>query len=86
MAKKYDVVARTGTYTNKSGEEKGKYKNAGMVYEKDGKFGLMLDTPIILDDDGNVVKFFGLYEPKAKTEKPAEPAKATDDPNDDIPF
>lgn len=89
MSKKYDVVARTGTYTNKNGEEKGKYKNAGMVYEKNGKFGLMMDSPIILDDEGNVVKFFGLYEPKEKSNKPKaaeDQSQDSDDFSDDIPF
>jgi len=84
MSKKYDVVARTGTYTNNAGEEKGRYKNVGMVYEKEGKLGLLIDTPIVLNDEGQVVKFFGLYEPKEKTgtSKPA----GDDFGNDKPPF
>jgi len=81
--KKYDVVARTGTYTNKNGEERGRYKNVGMVYEKDGKFGLMIDTPIVLNDEGQVVKFFGLYEPKGKEDAPQTKGDAFED---DLPF
>ena len=91
MSKKYDVVARTGTYTNKNGEEKGKYMNVGIVYEKDGKFGLIMNAPVVLDDEGNVVKFFGLYEPKEKGSvshepRPAAKASPDDEFSDDIPF
>lgn len=84
MSKKYDVVAVVGKYTNNQGQEKAKYKTVGMVYEKNGKFGLMIDSPITLDDEGKVVKFFGLYEPKSQQQN--EAPHSNDGFDDKLPF
>ena len=39
MKKLYDLTVKTGSYTNKAGEDKGRYINIGSVMENDkGKF------------------------------------------------
>ena len=45
MAKKlFDLTVKTGSYTNRDGEEKGRYKNVGVVMEgNDGGMFLLLD-------------------------------------------
>jgi hypothetical protein len=37
MAKKYDLVVKVGSYVDRSGEEKNRYQNVGVVL--DGKYG-----------------------------------------------
>lgn len=89
MPKKYDVVAITGTY-QKDGQDKPKYKNVGMIAEKNGKFYLKLDHMVTLHDDGHVIHWFQLYEPKQKQatqqSAPQNETKPDADFDDDIPF
>lgn len=80
--KKYDVVAIVGSYTDRNGQEKLKYKNVGMVNESDKGLSIMIDTPVVIDDEGKVVKWFKLYEPKPKTQN----AASGGDLSDGIPF
>jgi len=64
--KKYDIVATLGSYTNKHGEEKKRYKNVGVVMEKDGKPFILLDrtfNPAGLQSNRDTV-LLSLYEPK----------------------
>lgn len=83
--KKYDVVATTGTYM-KGDQEKRKYENVGMVLEKDGRFYLKI-AKLAFDDDGKLVNFFSLYEPKAReSQAPQAQAAIQDDFDDPIPF
>ena len=89
MSKKYDVVASTGTYTGQDGTEKRRYQNVGAVFEKDGKFYLKLTSLVTCDDQGNVINFFSLFEPKPKGQnapRPAPAAAPADDFSYDIPF
>lgn len=66
MAKKYDVVAITGEY-QKDGQTKKRYKNVGFINENaEGHLSLKLDHPVTVDDEGKVVNWFGLFEPKQK--------------------
>ena len=45
MKKLYDLTVKTGSYTNKAGEDKGRYVNIGSVMENDkGKFILLNRT------------------------------------------
>lgn len=46
MQKKYDLAVKTGSYTNRDGEEKGRYVNIGSVMQKDdgGEFILLNRT------------------------------------------
>jgi len=89
MAKKYDVVAITGTY-QKDGQDKARYQNVGFVGEKDGKFYLKLNQAVVFHDDGHVIQWFSLFAPKGQ-QQPApqsapQPATQSQDFDDDIPF
>lgn len=90
MGKKYDVVAVTGSY-QKEGQEKLKYKNIGVVIETEKGLRLKLETPVVLDDEGKVVQWFGLYEPKDnQSSQQAQQQSATannmDNFDDDLTF
>lgn len=65
MAKKFDVVAITGKYTNASGEEKSRYMNIGAVIETKNGLSLKLEA-VPVGWDG----WAGLYEPKDDAQKP----------------
>lgn len=55
MAKKYDVVAKTGTYTQ-NGEEKARWLTVGAVIETKNGYALLLErwfNPAGLVDDKN---------------------------------
>lgn len=68
MAKKFDIVAVTGTY-EKDGETRKRYKNVGFVNEnKEGHLSIKMDHLVTVDDDGKTVNWFGLFEPKPKEE------------------
>lgn len=61
----YEVIAVTGTYTNKQGEEKKRWQKIGVVMQ--GKNGLTLkmeSVPVAWDG------WATLAEPKAKEEMP----------------
>jgi len=90
MSKVYDVVAVTGTYTNKQGEEKPVWKNCGAVIETPKGLSLKIEV-LPIGSDG----WFKLFEPKQAYENAAEtksrqspdPAcKGEEDFSDDIPF
>jgi len=83
MTKKYDIVATTGTY-QKNGETKNRFKNVGVVMEKDGKPFILLDRTfnpagLPTQDDRDTV-LLSLYEPKDKNTDQAAPL------DDHIPF
>lgn len=62
MPKVYDICARVGEY-----EGKGKFKNVGLVNKNDkGHLSIRLDHPITIDEEGNVVQWYSLFEPKKK--------------------
>lgn len=87
MAKKFDVVAVTGKYTDASGTEKKRYTNIGVVFESDKGMSIKLESiPVGWDGWAN------FYEPKGREDRPAatqpeKPAAAGDDPfRDEVPF
>ena len=89
MARKYDVVAITGEYVNKQGETKKRYQSVGMILEKDGKHYLKMNSLVTVDDKGQVVNFFSLYEPKdvLPQKSQAAPSQRPDpDFDSDLPF
>ena len=69
MIKKYDIVATVGTY-QKNGEIKNRFKNVGVVMEKDGKPFILLDrifNPAGLPNpQSKDTILLSLYEPKDK--------------------
>lgn len=65
MAKKYDLVVKTGEYTNRDGEVKARYMNIGVVMENDkGPYMLLNRTfnpagvPGNADKDNIIVSMF----------------------------
>tara|TARA_R110000744_G_scaffold21250_4_gene55187 strand:+ start:2139 stop:2387 length:249 start_codon:yes stop_codon:yes gene_type:complete len=69
MAVKFEVVAKTGTYTNHAGEEKSSWLKCGAVFEGDsGQLSLKIDAvPVGSDWNG----WFSLFPPKPKGERQA---------------
>lgn len=96
MTKKLrDLAVKTGEYTNREGETKGKWQNIGALLESDeGSRFLLIDrwfNPAGLpnpDNRGNIM--VSLFKPKEKENKPSEntasPPSPADDFDDDIPF
>ena len=78
---KYDVLARTGTYTNAGGEEKSRWMKSGVVFENEkGYLARKLEgIPVGPDWSG----WFSLFEPKPRDG--AGPGPKTDF-SDDIKF
>lgn len=77
MPVKYDVVAATGTYTNKNGEEKKFWMKIGKVLQTQKGFSLKLDA-VPVGWDGWAM----LAEPQE-----AKPQKADyDDSDSSVPF
>ena len=65
--KKYDIVAKVGTYTQ-NGETKGRFMNVGVMMEKDGRPYILLNRTFnpagINNLDGRDTVLLSLYEPK----------------------
>lgn len=80
MAIRYDISAKTGSYTNHNGEEKGRYVKMGTVMEtRNGGLMMKIDcTP--LNWDG----FAYLNAPKEYAEKTIDRSETASD--QDIPF
>ena len=78
---KYDVLARTGTYTNAGGEEKSRWMKCGVVFENEkGYLSLKLEgIPVGQEWSG----FFSLFEPKRRD---GADSGAKPDFSDDIKF
>lgn len=81
---KYEIVATTGTYTDRDGNEKRRYEQVGHVHTHDGRAYITLKATFnpagLPRKEGDDRVFLNLFEPKEKA-KPAEQA-----PDDDIPF
>lgn len=86
MIKKYDIVATVGTY-QKGGETKSRFKNVGVVMEKDGRPFILLDrtfNPAGLPvQDGRDTVLLSLYEPKDKGSDYNQGLQAKDNNLDD---
>lgn len=91
MAKKlYNMVVKSGVYTNASGESKNRYVNIGVVMATDdgGAFAL-LEPHINLagfnrGDNDNVM--VSLFKPDNETNNKSKPSNDIDKMEDDIPF
>lgn len=81
MAIKYEVLASTGKYTDKNGQEKNRWQKCGVVMEtKSGGLALKLEV-IPVAGEG----WFTLAEPK-EYEPKAKPAQNLADVQDDVPW
>lgn len=79
MSKRYDVVAVTGKYTDKDGNEKSRYMNIGAVIQTKNGFALKLEA-IPTGWDG----WANLFEPKEKEKPQPRQSKGGFDDMDDI--
>ncbi len=90
MIKKYDIVATVGTY-KKNGEIKNKFKNVGVVMEKDGKPFILLDRTFnpagLPNQDGRDNVLLSLYTPKGEGQPDSNyTANNPQALDDEIPF
>lgn len=83
MSVAYEVMASTGSYTDKNGQEKKRWMKCGVVMTtKTGGLALKLEA-IPVGGDG----WFSLFEPKAREEQPSKPRAASiEDMESDVPF
>jgi hypothetical protein len=82
MAIKYDVVASTGTYTDKDGNEKKRWQKCGVVMEtKNGGLALKLEAIPVGEWSG----WFNLWEPdRQRADEKLKPGKLG--MGEEIPF
>lgn len=67
MAKKYDIVATVGEYTDSQGQPKKRYKNVGAIISNDKGFYMLMDktfNPAGLADPSKDSIILSLFEPK----------------------
>lgn len=77
----YEVMAKTGKYTDKNGQEKNRWAKCGVILQGDKGLSLKLET-IPVGSDG----WFSLFEPKPQ-QSSGNSAPAGDDlGGSDIPF
>lgn len=96
--KKYDVVARLGSYTDRNGQEKSRFENVGVVIQNsNGGFNLLLKktfNPAGLAEPGQESVILSLFEPQSQQQAPQQTAMQAqapqhtqpDDLSQDIPF
>lgn len=85
MAVKYEVMAKTGTYTAQDGTEKNRWQKCGVILSGDKGFSLKLECIPVGEWNG----WFSLFEPKPREEqaKPVRQSKPSfDDMDDDTPW
>lgn len=96
MSKKYDLVVKTGEYTDRDGNTKGRFKNIGAVMAgKDGPY-ILLDRTFnpagVPGQDGRDNIIVSMYEPRDDNGGQRAPAprggggSASADLDDSIPF
>ena len=75
MAKKYDLVAKVGEYTDGQGQTKGRFKNVGVMMEGQNGPYILLDRTFnpagVGGNDGRESIIVSLYEPKADGNQPS---------------
>ena len=82
MSIQYEVMASTGTYTDKNGQEKRRWLKCGIVMStKTGGLAMKLEA-VPVGSDG----WFSLFEPKAKDDVAPRRASSVADMADDAPF
>lgn len=68
MTKRYDVVARVGSYVDQSGQEKGRFENVGaVIVNSNGGFNLLLKktfNPAGLAEPDKESIILSLFEPQ----------------------
>ena len=90
---KYEIVATTGTYTDKEGNEKRRYENVGHVHvSQEGRFYITMKATFnpagLPRKEGDDRVYLNLFEPKPKEVSRPEikPAPSMSDMDEDIPW
>jgi hypothetical protein len=98
MAKKYDLSVKTGEYTDRDGQTKGRYLNIGVMMETDkGPYILLNRTfnpagvPGNNERDNIMVSLFEPRDNQGQSQAPAQQRQASPFPpqrplDDDVPF
>jgi len=101
MTKAYDLVVKTGSYTNRDGEVKNSYKNIGVVQQSDKGMYILLDRTFnpagVPNPENKDMVMVSMFEPKDDNASGADQKKTTstkaqqrtsvpDDLDDEIPF
>lgn len=98
MAKLYDLAVAVGSYTDRSGNEKKRWKNIGSVVQtKDGGKVILIDRTFnpagVPVEDGRDQIMVSMFEPKGEsggngTPQAPKPQQSGGygDPDDDMPF
>lgn len=90
VKKIYDMVAVTGTYTNKNGEQKNEYTNVGRFFVMDdNSFFSVIKTVPVGNWDGKVSYFEQKEKEHAQPQATAATAQSTPPPSgegSDLPF
>jgi len=93
MKKLYDLAVKTGSYTNREGQEKGRWLNVGAVMqgEDGGKFIMLQKTfnpagvPDLSGRGGESV-LLSMFPPKEQQSPPAQQAPQQNSYDDALPF
>lgn len=71
----YDLAVKTGSYTNREGEEKGRYKNIGAMFQGEHSPYLVLDRTFnvagVPNPDGKDSVIVSMFEPRDKNDQEA---------------
>jgi len=93
MAKKYDLSVKTGEYTDRDGQTKGRYMNIGVMMETDkGPYILLNRTfnpagvPGNADRDNIMVSLFEPRDNQSQAPAQQRQAPVQRDLDDDVPF
>lgn len=95
MAKTHDLSVAVGVYTDRSGEQKKRWKTIGSIVETQGGGKVILidatfNPAGVPREPGRDQIMISMFTPNEKTASPAAPAAAPADAfvdmNDDIPF
>ena len=98
MAKKYDLVVKTGEYTDSNGQTKGRFKNVGVIMDGQNGPYILLDRTFnpagVPGQDNRESIIISMYEPRAEGGQQASGAQQRNSQNnsddglgsDSIPF
>jgi len=86
--KKYDLVVKVGSYTDRNGEEKSRWENIGSVMQSDKGFFMLLKKTFnpagVPGDSERDSVLVSMFEPKERGQAPQQEAKPAFD--DSVPF
>lgn len=79
MAKKYDLVVKTGEYTDRDGQTKSRFKNVGVIMDGQNGPYILLDRTFnpagVSGQDGRESIIISMYEPRTEGGQQASDAQ-----------